>query len=716
MADRKYVKVPIVMQLETLECGAACLSMILAYHGKWLPLESVRMDCGVSRDGSNAKNIVKAAQNYGLKAKAYKFEPEDLKKKNSFPCIIHWNFNHFVVLCGFKGNNAVINDPARGKVIVSESELDEAFTGVCLCFEPDADFEKGGRPRSVFSYAVRKMSKSKASAMLIIISSAIISILGIINLAMSRTFIDTFLAGNNKTLLMPFVIFLAVLGFLQIIVFGIKEVSLHRIDGRFAAIGTCEFMWKILHMPIGFFSQRTSGDIQLRMKSNAEIAKNIVITIAPLALDALMMVLYLAIMLKYSVILTLVGIISVFLNLLLCGYVSEKRTNIMRVMLRDKSRLATSTVSGIEMIETIRVTGGENGFFERWSGDQAKVNTEENNYVRIDYKIGILPELIYSLTEIIVFITGILFVIKGDFTPGLLLAFQGFLSAFMKPSKKILLAVSLLQELRCDIERVEDVMEYKQYGIYKDEVKTDKYNKLSGNIELKNVTYGHSNLEKPFINDFSMTVKPGQKIAIVGMSGCGKSTIAKLISGLFEPWEGEILFDGKKISKIDRAVFTGSVAVVDQDIILFEDTIANNIKLWDNSIEDFEMIMAARDAQIHNDIMNRLGGYNYRICENAKDFSGGQKQCMEIARVLAQDPTIIILDEATSALDAKTEHDVVKAISDRGVTCVVIAHRLSTIRDCDMIIVMENGCIKEQGTHDELYAKGGLYSALISNE
>ena len=716
MADRKYVKVPIVMQLETLECGAACLSMILAYHGKWLPLERVRMDCGVSRDGSNAKNIVKAAQNYGLKAKAYKFEPEDLKKKNSFPCIIHWNFNHFVVLCGFKGSNAVINDPARGKVIVSESELDEAFTGVCLCFEPDADFEKGGKPRSVFSYAVRKMSKSKASALLIIISSAIISILGIINLAMSRTFIDTFLAGNNKTLLMPFVIFLAVLGFLQIIVLGIKEVSLHRIDGRFAAIGTCEFMWKILHMPIGFFSQRTSGDIQLRMKSNAEIAKNIVITIAPLALDALMMVLYLAIMLKYSVILTLVGIISVFLNLLLCGYVSEKRTNIMRVMLRDKSRLATSTVSGIEMIETIRVTGGENGFFERWSGDQAKVNTEENNYVRIDYKIGILPELIYSLTEIIVFITGILFVIKGDFTPGLLLAFQGFLSAFMKPSKKILLAVSLLQELRCDIERVEDVMEYKQDGIYKDEVKTDKYNKLSGNIELKNVTYGHSNLEKPFINDFSMTVKPGQKIAIVGMSGCGKSTIAKLISGLFEPWEGEILFDGQKISEIDRAIFTGSVAVVDQDIILFEDTIANNIKLWDESIEDFEMIMAARDAQIHNDIMNRLGGYNYRICEDAKDFSGGQKQCMEIARVLAQDPTIIILDEATSALDAKTEHDVVKAISDRGVTCVVIAHRLSTIRDCDMIIVMENGCIKEQGTHDELYAKGGLYSALISNE
>ena len=305
MAEKKYVKVPIVMQLETLECGAACLSMILAYHGKWLPLERVRMDCGVSRDGSNAKNIVKAAQNYGLKTKAYKFEPEDLKKKNSFPCIIHWNFNHFVVLCGFKGNDAVINDPASGKVIISEREFDEAFTGICLCFEPDEGFEKSGKPRSVFSYALKKMTKSKASALLVAISSAIISVLGIINLAMSRTYVDSFLVGKNDAMLLPFIIFLVVFSFLQIIVIAIKEVGLYRIDGRFATIGTCEFMWKILHMPIDFFMQRTSGDIQLRMKSNAEISKNIVTTLAPLVLDTLMMVLYLAIMLKYSFILLL---------------------------------------------------------------------------------------------------------------------------------------------------------------------------------------------------------------------------------------------------------------------------------------------------------------------------------------------------------------------------------------------------------------------------
>ena len=716
MANRKCVKVPLVMQMESLECGAACLSMVLAYYGKWLPLEKVRADCGVSRDGSNAKNIVKAAQSYGLKTKAYKYEPEDLQKQGAFPCIIHWNFNHFVVLCGFKGDKAVINDPARGKVMVSAKEFDDAFTGICLCFEPDNTFEKGGKPKSIMSFAMKKVSEAKASAMLIAVSSAIVSVIGIISLALSKTFVDVLLSENNHAWLVPFIMVLAVLGLLQIIVLSIKEISSFRINGRFAAMGSSNFMWKILHMPMEFFSQRMTGDIQLRMTSNNEIARIIVTTLAPLALDAIMMILYLGVMLKYSLILTLIGIVSVLVNLAICSYVSKKRTNILRVMHRDEGKLATSTVSGIEMIETIKSNGAENSFFEKWSGYQASVNSGEVDYSNIDYKIGVLPELVTSLTEVIVLTVGVMLVIKGHFTVGMILAFQGFLSAFMNPAKKLVSAGQLLQELKSDIERVEDVMEYKTDNIFAEEIEADEYDKLSGNIELKNITFGYSSLAEPLITDFSMTVKPGQKIAIVGASGCGKSTVAKLLSGLYRPWDGEILFDDKKISEIDRAVFTGSVAVVDQDVILFEDTVANNIKMWDSSIEDFEMIMAARDAQIHNDIIDRNGGYNYRIYEGGKDFSGGQKQRLEIARVLAQDPTIIIMDEATSALDAKTEYDVVKSISDRGITCIVIAHRLSTIRDCDEIIVMEKGRIKERGTHDELYAQGGLYTTLISNE
>lgn len=715
MKKRNFKKVPVVMQLETLECGAACLTMILAYHGKWLPLETVRIDCGVSRDGSNAKNILKAAQNYGLKTAAYKYEPLELKQHGRFPCIIHWNFNHFVVLCGFRGGNAVINDPARGRVLVDEKEFDESFTGICLCFTPGEQFEKSGKPKSVFSYAIKKLTESKCSALLLALSTGLTSLLAMTSTALSGVFVDTLLTKHNSALLLPFILFLTALSILQILVMAIREIGMYRINGQFAAIGSSEFMWKVLHMPMVFFSQRTSGDIQLRMTSNTEIARSIVMTLSPLALDMLMMVLYLAIMLQYSLLLTAIGLIAVFANIALCRYVSQKRMNIMRVMLRDKGIHNTATVSGIEMIEAIRAAGVENGFFERWSGLQANVNAGEVDFAKIDHRIGVLPELLYALTEVIVFTAGIMLVIKGNFTPGLLLAFQGFLNAFMYPTGKALSAAQLLQELRSDIERVEDVMKYKEDRIFKEDCTEDSYKKLSGRVELKHVSFGYSNLEAPFVQDFSMTVEPGQKIAIVGASGCGKSTVAQLISGIYKAWDGEILFDGKSFSQIDRAVFAGSVAVVDQDIILFEDTIANNIKLWDNTIEDFEMILAARDAQIHQEIMGRVGGYDYHICEGAKDFSGGQKQCMEIARALAQDPTILILDEATSALDAKTEYDVVKAISDRGVTCIVIAHRLSTIRDCDQIIVMEHGKIKEQGTHDELYALGGLYSTLISN-
>lgn len=716
MDDKKFVRVPLIMQLEAVECGAACLDMILAYHGKWVPLEKVRADCGVSRDGSNAKNIVIAAQNYGLSPKAYKYEIEDLKNIASYPCILHWEFNHFVVLCGFKGDKAVINDPAKGTYTASIEEIDRAFTGICLCFEVGDEFEREGHRKSVLSYSLKQIANEKKAASLVVFSSLILSVIGIITLAMSKVFVDTILTGYNDDWLQPFIILLSVFGIMHTVVLALKEISTLRIRGKLDACGSTSLMWKILHLPMGFFSQRTAADLQLRFASGSQIAEIIVVTFAPLVLDAVMMILYLAVMLKYSVLLTLIGVVSVLINLAICTYISNKRTNILRVMLRDKGALATSTVSGIELIETIKSTGAENGFFEKWSGIQASVNSKEVAYADIDSKIGVLPELISSISEIIVLVIGAALAINGHFTPGMLFAFQGLLSAFVGPAKKLTNASMMLQELRSDIERAEDVMNYGEDSVTLNNIEADEYDKLSGNIELKNVTFGYSKLAEPIIKDFSLSVKPGQKIAIVGSSGCGKSTIAKLLSGLYEPWNGEITFDGKKISEIDRAVFTGSVAVVDQDIILFEDTIANNIKMWDSSIEDFEMILAARDAKIHDDIIERNGGYNYRIYEGGKDFSGGQKQRLEIARVLAQDPTVIIMDEATSALDAKTEYEVVKSISERGITCIVIAHRLSTIRDCDEILVMEKGRVIERGTHDELFANGGYYTNLIMSE
>lgn len=713
-----YAKVPVVMQMEALECGAASLTMVLAYYGKWVPLEQVRADCGVSRDGSNAKNVLKAARSYGLTAKGYRYEPEDLKAKGKFPCIIHWNFNHFLVLCGFKGGKAVLNDPAKGNYTVPMETFDRSFTGICLMFEPDEAFEPGGKPKSVIAFAKKRMAGAGAAVAFIVITSVISSLIGIIEPAFSRIFLDRLLTGQNPDWFYPFLLALTLLSAVQIVVAFIEAGMSSRINGKLASYGSTSFMWKVLRMPMEFFSQRMAGDIQQRQEANASIAGSLVNTFAPLVLNAVMMVFYLVVMIRYSWILTIVGLISIILNLFMSRIISKKRVNLTRVQMRDSGKLAGATVAGIEMIETIKASGAENGYFEKWAGYQASVNTQKVRFTRLNQYLGIVPSLVSSLTDIAVLVIGVWLTIDGQFTIGMIMAFQGFLSSFTAPAITLISAGQTLQEMRTQMERVEDVMQYPTDVNYQNEALDEhaEYDKLSGEVEMKNVTFGYSRLGEPLIENFNLTLKPGSRVAFVGSSGCGKSTLSKLISGLYQPWSGEILFDGKPLAQIDRSVFTGSLAVVDQDIILFEDTIANNIKMWDDSIEDFEMIMAARDAHLHEDIMQRDGGYSYRITEGGKDFSGGQRQRMEIARVLAQDPTIIILDEATSALDAKTEFEVVKAIKDRGITCIVVAHRLSTIRDCDEIVVMDCGKVVERGTHEELFARGGVYTSLVSNE
>lgn len=711
-------KVPVVMQMEALECGAASLAMILAYYDKWIPLEQVRSDCGVSRDGSNAANVLRAARSYGMIAKGYRYEPEELKKYGKFPCIVHWNFNHFVVLNGFKKDKAVLNDPAKGNYTVSMKVFDESFTGICLMFEPGDNFEPSGKPKSMMSFARERMKGSAVAVAFVILTSIISNLIGIINPAFSRIFLDRLLTGVNPEWFMPFIMALALISIIQLVVSWISAVYSLKINGKMDAVGNTTFMWKVLRMPMEFFSQRMAGDICQRQSSNSNIAKTLVSTFAPLLLNTIMMIFYLVVMLRYSLVLTLIGLISIVVNFFVSRIISAKRVNITRVQMRDAGKLAGTTVAGIEMIETIKAAGAENGFFEKWAGYQASVNTAQVKYARLNQYLGLIPSAVSGITNIAVLMLGVYLVIQGEFTIGMVMAFQGFLSSFQAPAMTLISAGQTMQEMRTEMERIEDVMKYPTDVEYAEDEKDDgrEYSKLSGNIELKNITFGYSKLAKPLISDFNLTLKPGQRIALVGGSGSGKSTIAKLISGLYKPWSGEILFDGKPMSEIDREVFTGSLAVVDQDIILFEDTIANNIKMWDKSIEDFEMIMAARDAQIHEDIMQRENGYQYKITEGGKDFSGGQRQRLEIARVLAQDPTIVILDEATSALDAKTEYEVVKAIKDRGITCIVVAHRLSTIRDCDEIIVLDYGEVKERGTHEELMKQGGLYTKLVTSE
>ena len=456
-----------------------------------------------------------------------------------------------------------------------------------------------------------------------------------------------------------------------------------RIQGKLAVVGNMTFMWKVLRLPIDFFAQRMSGDILQRQGTNASIAGTLVNTFAPLLLNTGMMVIYFILMVRQSPLLTVVGVSCMLVNMINSFVLSSKRVNITRVQQRDSGRLSGMTMNGIRMVETIKASGAENGYFRSWSGLQASVNEQSIHYERLNIGFSVFSSVLSETADIVIMILGVYLTMKGQFTVGMILAFQYFLSAFMSPVTSLVSVGQMLQEMRTNMERIEDVMEYPDAPAMEAQARAEAegsdrdidYAKLSGNIELNNVTFGYAKLKPPLIENFS-----------------------------------------KRICDIDRSVFTGSLAVVDQDIVLFEDTIADNIRMWDRSIEDYEVILAARDAQIHEDIMKREGGYESRLTEGGNDMSGGQRQRLELARVLAQDPTIIILDEATSALDAKTEYNAIRAITDRGITCIVVAHRLSTIRDCDEIIVLDHGKVVERGTHDELYAMGGLYASLVTSE
>lgn len=713
----KIKKVPVIMQLEALECGAACLCMIAAYYKKWIPLTQVRSDCGVSRDGSIAKNMINAGRAYGFKAAGYKVEPSAIEEL-TFPVILHWNFNHFVVLCGIdkEKNKVYINDPARGKVIVTMEEFDRSFTGIALSFVPDENFEQGGKPKNIYRFIKKCLKGSLFSFVLVFIVSLVVEFIGISDPLFNKVFIDNILSMKNPEWLLPFLGVMFVVLLLQVLIEIIRSIYWRKIEGKFAISSSAEFMWQILRLPLEFFSQRYIGDIAVRQESTSSIAVTLIQKLAPIAIQIFSLVFYFIIMINYSWMLTMIGITATVLNIFVARYISKKMLDFQRASTPNDGKLSSVTYSGFQMIETIKSTGAENGYFERWAGYYAKQNNAAVNMTKFIQYVGSVPNIIQDLSDTILLLSGVYIIINGNFTIGMLTAFQSFLFKFFSPIRNFIGIYQNLVTMRCDVERVEDVMDYPRDEniVFNTDFRDDK--KLSGNIEIRNITFGYNRLSQPLIENFSLSLKSGKRVAIVGGSGSGKSTIAKLIMGLYKTWDGEITFDGKKRDEIDNYKFHSSVSMVDQEKTMFNDTIRNNIKMWDDSIEDFAMILAAKDADIHQDIIKRPEGYDHVIREGGKDFSGGQCQRIEIARVLTQEPTIIVLDEATSALDAKTEKIVMNNIRDLRCTCIIIAHRLSTIRDCDEIIVLNKGKVIERGTHQELMENSTVYKDLITTE
>ena len=700
------------MQMESVECGAASLTMILAHYGKWLPLEEVRAACGVSRDGSSAKDIVLAARNYGLEAEGYQVTPEALEGMQ--PAIIHWNFNHFVVFRGFKKGVACLNDPNAGPVEIPMDDFRKSFTGVALTFSPTTSFKQGGHRTRILAYVRKYLQGAGEAFWLTFVFALLAAFVALVIPLFTRIFLDEILSGKNRDWSSKFFLIMGTVALFQFILVLLHTRYSKRVAGSLALKGNVKYLNHVLRLPISFFAMRSVGELQQRQHLNETITHSLVEVLAPQIINIALLVLYLALMLSYSVVLTLVGVIAAIVNLIIVQYNSNQRINLIHSMEQSTGKYFSATVSCIDNMESIKAAGAETGFFEYWSGLWAKKFNMEGNATDQQLKMGLLPILVSGLVNTTILILGALLILKGELSVGMLLAFQGFMSSFLSPVNDIVNASKTIVVMRSQMERIEDVMKYPEDHR---ENEGEMYEgKLGGLVELKNVTFGYSTLLPPLIENFNLRIEPGHSVAFVGSSGCGKSTLAKLISGLYKPWSGEILFDGRPIESISSEELTNSVAVIDQNVVLFDDTVAQNIRMWDESIEDFTLMMACNDAQIRDDIVSRPNGFGTKLVRGGQNFSGGQRQRMEIATALAKEPAVLIMDEATSALDPKTEDEVMASIRMMGPTQIIIAHRLSTIRDCDEILVMDQGKILQHGTHEELMAQEGLYRDLMKSE
>ena len=713
MGKSKLVKVPQVMQMEVVECGAASLTMILAHYGKWLPLEEVRAACGVSRDGSSAKMILQAARNYGLDAKGFRMSPEALEGKQ--PAIIHWNFEHFVVFRGFdRKGRACINDPGIGPVKWPMEEFRKHYTGVCLTFEPTEKFEKGGQQTSILSY-MKKNLNGVSEAFWLTFSFALMgAFVALLSPLFTRIFLDEILSGKNADWVKWFFIGMGALAVFQFFVVLLQSRYTKRVAGALALKSNKDYLRHLLRLPMSYFAMRHVGDLQQRMHLNQEITNSLIEVLAPQVINIGLLVLYLFLMFSYSFWLTIIGFVAAGVNLAIVHYFANLRINLIRSMEQSEGQYFSATISCIDNMESIKAAGAETGFFKYWSGLWAHKFNVNANADKQQAQMALLPVMANALCSVAVLVLGAYLILQGDLTVGMLMAFQGFMGSFLAPVNELVNGSQKIVEMRSQMERVEDVMKYPED--HRESEKEILQGKLGGLLEMKHVTFGYSPIQPPLIEDFNLRVEPGHSVALVGPSGCGKSTLAKLISGLYKPWSGEILFDGRPIESIPNEELTNSVAVIDQNVVLFDDTIAQNIRMWDPSIEDFTLMMACNDAEIRADIVSRPEGFDTKIVKGGQNFSGGQRQRFEIATALAREPIVLIMDEATSALDPKTEDEVMKRIRSMGPTQIIVAHRLSTIRDCDEIIVMDQGKILQRGRHEELIAQEGFYQKLMKSE
>jgi len=715
MAKKNRVRTPTRLQMEAAECGAACLAIILEYYGSYVPLEALREACGVSRDGSKASNVLKAARTYALNAKGFRKEPDQLVELK-LPAVLHWNFNHFVVLEGITPDRVYLNDPASGPRVVSREELGRAFTGVVLTFEPAPEYKPSGHKPSVLSSLAQKLRHSWAAIWYVVLVGLALVIPGLATPIFSRVFVDEILVGGNEEWLRPLLFGMAGTAALYSALTWLQREYLLRLSLKLSITMSATFLWHVLRLPVTFFNARFPGEIASRVHYNDRVAQVLSSDLTAHLLNVFRIVFFAALMLYYDVVLTLLAFGACVLNAVVLRASGREQTDLAQEALQERGKMVGAAMGGLQMIETLKAGGTEGDFFTKWAGHFAKVtNLEQRVGVRTHVFMAI-PPLLSAISSVAVLGVGALRVIDGHISMGMLVAFQSLMASLMGPIEGMMNGAQQWIRLKADLSRVDDVMKHPRAPGYESDAREESVpDRLVGAIELRNLTYGYSKLANPTVQNVSLSLVPGGRTALVGGSGSGKSTLGKLVCGLYEPWSGEILFDGKDRSQHAPASLTSSIAWVDQEVFLFEGTVRENLSMWNPLVAEADLVQAAKDACIHDDIVRLRGGYNARVDEAGRNFSGGQRQRLEIARALVGKPSIIVLDEATSALDPETEKKVDDHLRRRGCSLLIIAHRLSTIRDSDEIIVLERGTVVERGTNEVLLSKQGAYARLIAS-
>ncbi|WP_199332949.1 MULTISPECIES: NHLP family bacteriocin export ABC transporter peptidase/permease/ATPase subunit [Nostocaceae] len=726
--------------MEAVECGAASLAIILAYYNRIVPLAELRIECGVSRDGSKASNVILASRRYGMNADGFKAEDIEQIKELSPPYIVFWQFNHFLVVEGWNKHWVFLNDPATGPRKITWEEFDEGFTGVVLVMEPGDDFDQGGRKPSVIFALTDRLRGSLGAILYSIFAGFLLVLPGLAIPVFIQVFVDQVLVENRREWLHPLILGMIITTVFQGLLTLLRLRYLRKLRIKLGVGMSARFLWHILRLPVNFYAQRYAGEVSNRASLNNKVAQVLSGQLATTVIDGVMILFYAAVMFAYDWVLTLIGICFSTINGLGLQWVARRRVDANMRLVQDWGRVAGVSIAALQSIETLKASALESDFFSRWSGYYAKAATSQQELEVMNQMLGVLPVLLTSLTTMFILVVGGWRVIDGNLTIGMLVAFQSLMLSFQQPVNTLVEFGTTLQELEGDLNRLDDVLgnsldpevekgsrgaeeqgEQESRGRWVETKGTIQNSKsqiqnLKGYVELRNITFGYSHIDPPLIENFNLSLQPGQRVALVGASGSGKSTLAKLICGLYQPWEGEIFFDGTHRSEIPREVLANSVSLVEQDIFLFGGTVRDNLTLWNGTVPDEDLDQACEDAAILDAVMAIPGGYDGELLEGGVNLSGGQRQRLEIARALVKNPAILVMDEATSALDAQTEEIIVSNLRQRKCSCILVAHRLSTIRDCDEIIVLSGGKVVQRGTHEELWEEGGEYERLIRSE